>query len=120
MKRPTFTDLTPEQQAIFGNGCGSRFFRVPSFVFTPSCRHHDFNYSRGCGANRWYENFYKAPYYYFKANIDFGVLMVGDCVKLWHYIIPPIYTIGVLLFSFPYFTVGRWRTTGEIIANDKK
>jgi hypothetical protein len=49
MMKPKFTDLTPEQQASYGNGCGldARLLRVPQFIFSASCRQHDFNYARG-------------------------------------------------------------------------
>lgn len=37
--KPTFSDLTIEQQQNFGDGCSW----VPDFIFTADCRHHDFN-----------------------------------------------------------------------------
>lgn len=48
-----WSDLTPEQQAEFGNGCGPDW--LPEWLtrllfgwfFEASCRHHDFNYRRG-------------------------------------------------------------------------
>lgn len=48
-----WSDLTPEQQAEFGNGCGPSWLpeKVANVLFgwffEASCRHHDFNYSRG-------------------------------------------------------------------------
>lgn len=108
-----FQNLTPEQQSVYGNGCGVRGFNVPDFVFTASCRHHDFNFERGSGT--WW----KAPYYYTKANWDFFALMWSDCYLWYHYIIAVIYFVVVMLVSWPWFTVGRWRTMEEILARDK-
>ena len=61
MCRPSFTDLTPEQQALFGNGLGpfwlpdaARQFitKTASWFFKDaSWRHHDFGYA--VGGDRW-------------------------------------------------------------------
>jgi len=46
-------DLTPQQQAHFGNGCGPAWLPdvlttfIFSWFFTASCRRHDFAYTRG-------------------------------------------------------------------------
>lgn len=111
--KPHFSDLTLEQQKEYGNGCGVRFLKVPDFVFSASCRHHDFNFERGSGT--WY----KAPYYYCKANWDFFKLMWKDCEQWWHYPVSVTYFTAVMLFSWPWFTVGRWRTVEEILERDK-
>lgn len=111
---PHFTNLTTEQQATYGNGCGLRWLPVPSFSFSASCRHHDFNYERGSGT--WY----KAPYYYLKANWDFYRMMLKDATRWYHYPIATLYFVTVMLVSWPFFTVGRWRTIEEILERDKK
>lgn len=113
MTRPSFNDLTTAQQATYGNGCGVRLIPVPDFVFTASCRHHDFNFERGSGT--WWQ----APYWYMKANWDFFVLMLKDCTKWWHYPIAALYFIAVTLCAWPWFTVGRWRTVEEILERDR-
>jgi hypothetical protein len=112
--QPTFTDLTTEQQSNYGNGCGLRWLPVPSFNFSASCRHHDFNFERGS------EVWWKAPYYYNKANWDFLTHMWKDCMEWYHYPIAVLYFVAVQLISWPFFTVGRWRTIEEILERDKR
>ena len=93
--KPSFFDLSQEEQNQFGNGCTW----VPDFSFTAVCRHHDFIFSRGCGANHWYENLWKAPYYYTRGNWHFFVLMWGDAIKPWHY------AISVISVSYTHLTL---------------
>ncbi len=120
--KPTYSDLSPEQKATFGNGCGlyARFLNVPDFIFTASCNQHDFNYRRGVGANHWYENLWKFPYYYIKANWDFYTHMLADASKWWHYVVATIYFIVVTFVSFPFFDGGRFKSIEEIMHLDKK
>lgn len=112
MKKPTFSDLTPEERLEYGNGCGgtAKILNVPDFVFTASCRHHDFNYERG----GW-------PWHKVKADWDFFAHMWSDSKKWWHYAVSVIYFLGVLLNPIAWFmfTYGRWRTKEEIILRDK-
>jgi hypothetical protein len=119
MNRPTFTDLPPELQETYGNGCGGRKIPVPDFNFTASCRHHDFNYERGCGANYWYENLWKAPYYYTKANWNFLTHMVSRSSKWWHYPVAALYATTVQLISWPLFNIGHWRSIEVIVERDR-
>jgi Prokaryotic phospholipase A2 len=48
-----WSDLTPDQLAVFGNGCGPSWFPVWlanlmfGWFFDASCRRHDFGYRRG-------------------------------------------------------------------------
>jgi hypothetical protein len=111
--KPHFTDLTPEQQASYGNGCGLdlRLLRVPQFIFSASCRHHDFNYERG-----------GTPLDKVKADWDFYTHMIADSHKWWHYVVATTYFVGVLLvpISWFVFTYGRWRTIEEILERDSK
>ncbi|MBI1495408.1 hypothetical protein [Halocynthiibacter styelae] len=61
MKRPSFHDLTPEQQAQFGNGVGPCWLPDPLrrmitetaswFFKDASWRHHDFGYA--VGGDQW-------------------------------------------------------------------
>ncbi len=61
MQRPSFHDLTSEQQAQFGNGLGPNWLPKPvrrfitetaSWFFHDACwRHHDFGYA--VGGDRW-------------------------------------------------------------------
>lgn len=118
--KPSFSDLPPHLQSQFGNGCGTRLIPVPDFCFLASCRHHDFNFSRGNGANYWYENIWKAPYYYLKANTDFYIMMLADSYKWWHPFIATLYFLAVTLVSWPRFVTGRWRTVQEILIEDWK
>ncbi len=105
--KPTFTDLTPEQQATYGDGCSF----VPDFHFTASCRHHDFNYERG-----------GSVLYKFKADWDMCRLMWADSYKWWHYVVTVTYWLGLTLLPIPYFvfTYGKWRTIEEILERDKR
>lgn len=114
MKRPQYSDLPGWLQ--YGNGCGpgARWLNVPDFIFKASCDHHDFNFQRGCGANHWYENLWKAPYWYTKANWDMGKHMWQDSKLWWHYLVTIGYTTAVQLLGWPWFRIGRWRTLKEI------
>lgn len=120
--KPHFTDLTKEQQATYGNGCGlyANFLNVPDFVFTASCRHHDFNYARGVGADKWWQNLYRWPFYYLKTQWDFFTHMCSDAKKPWHYVVAVIYFVTVTLVSFPWFDGGRWKTIDELLAEDSR
>lgn len=120
--KTTFTDLTVEEQSTFGNGCGlyARFLNVPDFTFTASCRHHDFNYLRGVGATHWWQNIYRYPFFYFKAQWDFFYHMCNDAQKPWHYVMAVLYFVGVTLLSFPFFDGGKWKTKEEIMELDRK
>tara|TARA_R110002050_G_scaffold269917_1_gene412405 strand:- start:30951 stop:31331 length:381 start_codon:yes stop_codon:yes gene_type:complete len=48
-----WSDLTKDQQANFGNGCGPKWFpkivtkALFGWFFEASCRRHDFGYARG-------------------------------------------------------------------------
>jgi hypothetical protein len=112
--KPTFSDLTKEQQKVYGNGCGLRFLPVPDFNFTASCRQHDFNFERGS------EIWYKAPYYYFKANWDFYTHMIDSSIEGYQHVAALVYFITVTLISWPFFTVGKWKTVEEIVERDKR
>ena len=105
--KPHFSDLTEEQQSEFGDGCTF----VPDFIFTASCRHHDFNYTRG----GWFKEKFKADY-------DMCRLMWADSYLLWHYAVTIIYWLGLTLlpFSYFFFAYGRWRTIEEILEEDSQ
>lgn len=106
VSKPTFTDLTPEEQQTFGNGCTI----VPDFIFTASCRHHDFNYTRrGYVMDK------------LKADWDFCRHMWADSRKWWHYLFTVLYFLGVLLlpFSWFHFSYGSYRTREEILLRDR-
>ena len=98
--RPKFTDLTPEQQAGFGNGLGpwwlsdwarrglttwSRFFFV-----TASWRHHDFGYA--VGGDRWDRA--RCDWKFFRA-------MLRDAIGLPFYWI----IVALILAAFYYLMV---------------
>lgn len=104
--KPTFTDLTIEQQQNFGDGCTF----VPDFIFTASCRHHDFNYGRGGSLKDK-----------LKADYDMCRYMWSDSSKLWHYAITTIYWLGLtfLPFSYFFFTYGKYRDVGDILELDR-
>jgi hypothetical protein len=101
--KPTFTDLTPVQQATFGDGCTF----VPDFIFTANCRHHDWNYLRGKGIKDK-----------LKADWDMCRLMWDDSHKWWHYTVTAIYWLGLTLLPFSYFFFhwgDRYLTVSEIL-----
>lgn len=118
-----WSDLTPEEQADYGNGCGAyaNFLNVPDFIFTASCRQHDFYYSIGCGANYWYENIWKFPYYKVRADLHFGYWMLRDSYLWWHYIVAVVYTMGVLVAPLAWwlFDGGPWKTIDQVLQNDR-
>lgn len=86
--KPHFSDLAPEQQATFGNGCTF----VPDFIFTASCQHHDFNYCRGY---RLQDKL--------KADWDMCCLMWSDSNKWWHYVVTAVYWFGLTFLPISYF-----------------
>jgi len=104
--KPTFSDLTPEQQATFGNGCTW----VPDFHYTASCRHHDANYIRGFSLRDK-----------LKADWDMCRLMWADSSKWWHYLVTIVYYLGLTLLPFSYFFFewgSRYKTIEEILEYD--
>lgn len=105
--KQTFSNLTLEQQSLFGNGCTF----VPDFIFTANCRHHDFNYGRG----GWLRDKLKADW-------DMCKYMWADSRLWWHYVVTVAYWAGLTFLPFPYFffTWGRYRTLEEILKNDSK
>lgn len=108
--KPSWFDLSPTEQQYFGNGCSW----VPDFIFTASCRQHDFGYSRG----GYLRDKIKADY-------DLCIRMFDDAFahRLWFFYmwVGVIYFAGLTLLPFSYFkfTWGRWRTIPEILACDK-
>lgn len=113
----SWIDLTPQEQANYGNGCGLPlvFLNVPDFMFTASCRQHDFNYERGGGL-----------YYKIKADVDFFSAMIYDAgftkhPTFWCFV-ATIYFIGVSLNPISYFvfSYGDWRTKQEILDRDAR
>lgn len=113
--KPKFSDLTPEQQKTFGNGCGlySKWLRVPQFVYKASCRQHDFNFSRGGGIKD-----------FIKANMDFFRAMLVDASNsdrpIFYSLMSYLYLAGVTVFGvFAFHWSTRYRTVEEILANDK-
>ncbi len=114
--KPHFSDLTPEQQATFGNGCGlySRWLRVPEFAFGASCRHHDWNFSVGHS----FKDFHKA-------NMDFFRAMLKDASNsdrpIFYSLCSYIYLAGVTVFGVFAFKWGtRYRTKEEVLDYDAK
>lgn len=104
--KPTFSDLTPDQQATFGNGCTW----VPDFIFTANCRQHDFGYCRG-----------KALKDKIKADWDMCRLMWNDSFLWWHYAVTITYWLGITIlpFSYWFFEWGRrYKTLDEIVSYD--
>jgi hypothetical protein len=107
----TWSDLSAEEQATFGNGCTW----VPDFIFTASCRQHDLNYTRG-------------GYLFAKIKADYDMCsrMFHDalCSKHpWFFgCISILYFSGLTLLPFSYilFIWGRWRTKEEILSLDEK
>lgn len=99
-------DLTPSEQATFGNGCSF----VPDFIFTANCRQHDFNYTRG--------GYLRDK---IKADWDMCTHMWSDSRFLWHYAVTIIYWLGLTFLPFPYFAFryGRYLTVYEILLLDK-
>ena len=118
MKRPQYSDLPEWVQ--YGNGCGpgARLLNIPDFIFTANCNHHDFNYQRGCGAQHWYENIWKAPYWFTKANWDMAVSMWDDSHKWWHYLVSIAYPVGSQIGGWPWFRIGPWRSLKEMTGLD--
>lgn len=112
--KPHFSDLTPEQQKTFGNGCGlySRWLRVPQFQFTASCRQHDFNYTRAGGLKDK-----------IKADMDFFRAMLVDASNsdrpIFYSLMSYLYLLGVTVFGlFAFHWSTRYRTLEEILAYD--
>lgn len=100
-------DLTPAEQASFGNGCTI----VPDFIFTANCRQHDFNYGRGRGLSDK-----------IKADWDMCAHMWKDSFLWWHYAVTITYWLGLTLLPFSYFFFAwsrTYRSKEEILLRDK-
>lgn len=105
-------DLSIEEQATFGDGCGSlaRGLNVPDFIFEASCRQHDFYYYRG----GW-------PWHKVIADWWFFYYMVKDAMRYSFFtstvyiFVALVYSLTVLLVSWPFFSFGRWRSKEEIL-----
>lgn len=107
--KPHFSDLTPEQQASYGDGCSYVF----DFCFTASCRQHDWNFARGGGIYDWV-----------KANWDLYTHMLDDSSKWWHYVVATFYFLGLQVFSWPFFYwtafwKGNYHSIDEILEIDR-
>lgn len=104
--KQTFLDLSLEERMNFGDGCSW----VPDFIFTASCRHHDFNYSRGG---------YLLDK--FKADYDLCRLMWNDASQPLHYVLTALYWLGVTIPPVSYFkfTYGPYREMEDIILLDQ-
>jgi len=122
--KPSFTDLPIEEQHSYGDGCTW----VPDLAFEKTCRRHDWFYSIGCGANRWYENLWKAPYHKISEDIRLGYFSIKDALRLKHFVYTPlfgviavIYSLGLIFLpiSWFFFTYGRWRSLEQVIQTDQ-
>jgi len=136
----SWSDLTPEEQATFGNGCSW----VPDFIFTASCRQHDLNFVRGSYERlvwesklpSWVPQFvkrlingieivYRGIKAKVKADYDLCIRIFDDAFahRLWflYMWVGVFYFLGLTLlpFSYFFFTWGRYRTKTEILAYDK-
>lgn len=134
--RPQFTQLKLSERQEYGNGCGlsARWLRVPQFIFTASCRHHDFNYERGTSyrpiSREWLPNavWYALTFiaWKLKADTDFYRHMIDDAMRsprpFFFFCCSTVYYIGVLFAPMAWiaFTGGRWRTLDEILARDRE
>ena len=113
MSKVHWSDFTPEEQAEFGDGCGSlaRGLKVPDFIFEASCKQHDAYYYRG----GW-------PWHKVEADVLFYWHMLKDATRypwlecLIYTCLATIYFLAVSVISWPFFTFGRWRTKEEIMA----
>ncbi len=91
-------DLTPQQQANFGNGCGPAW--LPAFItnfifgwfFSASCRRHDFAYGRGGNeADRKV------------ADVGFLTAMLGDVARA-----AVFYKPFLWLLAWVFYALVRW------------
>ena len=103
--KPHFKDMSIEDQQNFGDGCTF----VPDFIYTASCRIHDFGYSRSGSLKDK-----------IKADYDMCRYMWSDSSKLWHYLVTIIYWLGLTLlpFSYFFFTYGKYREIEDIVTLD--
>lgn len=114
-----WSQLKPKQQSDFGNGCGFNIkaLHLEDKLLNASCRHHDFNYSRG-----------GSQLDRFVADSDFMIEMMLDIKqssmsikKKKTYIRRSIlFYILVRTFGWISFRYGRYLTLGEIIKRDNK
>ena len=115
-----WSDLTPEQQAEFGNGCGPAWMPnwslnlVKNWLFgwcyESDCRRHDFAYSRGGSAND-------------RKIADDGLYhaMLRDTARLkwWRYVLASIiahcFYYLVRWFGWMRFYYGPYRSIDQLI-----
>jgi len=101
VQRPSFYDLTPEQQVLFGNGVGPYWLpdwarqlttKTASWFFKDaSWRHHDFGYT--VGGDRWDRA---------RCDWKFFTAMLGDAVtqpvKTWIILAPSALAISLFFY----------------------
>ena len=86
-----YSDLTPEEKAFLGNGCGGKGHPIdpPEFFFHASCNQHDFYYWRG-GTAKDRKN----------ADSEFYKFMRKDAREQKWYKVPFAYTMATIYFMF--------------------
>ncbi len=107
-----YKDLTPQQQANIGNGCGGgkTALFVPNFTFYADCNQHDFYYWRG-------GNIFDKS----KADWLFYYYMVKDLkmednyfLKVFYFLMATIYYIMVSVFGSLFFNWGKQKVMSDL------
>ncbi|MPV86908.1 hypothetical protein [Ostreibacterium oceani] len=116
---PSWADLTPDQQAAFGNGCGASWMpdwlitALFGWFFEASCRHHDFGYAAGGNERRrWHCDWQFARAMYrdtrrcktLRGRIQTSIALV-------------VFYAAVALFGWTKFAYGRVKTHDELLAH---
>jgi len=110
----SYEDLTEEEKEFLTDGCGNHFLDVPDFLWTESCRRHDFEYWSG------YTKEDRSA-----ADWDWFWNMISDVDRadrerlarspLVYKGLAFIYFIAVRLFSSKYFEYGdRYKTRADL------
>jgi hypothetical protein len=110
----SYEDLTPEEKDFLTDGCGNHFLDVPDFLWTESCRRHDFEYWSGHTKKDrsnadwdWFLNMLRDVDRADPATLNHSPLVYKGVALL--------YLVAVRLFSGKYFEYGdRYKTRADL------
>jgi len=109
-----YEDLTQEEKDFLTDDCGNHLLDVPDFMWTESCRRHDFAYWYGHTKKdrkkadlRWYHDMLEA--------VDEADLELLNHGKWVYKMAATIYYVVVRLFSDKFFEYGdRYKTQEDL------
>ncbi len=135
-KKLHYYQLTNYQKKNLLNGCGPKggWFKIPDFIFTASCYHHDFKYWRGCGPKIFSFKFLIHFLFWFKmkcydrkiSDMQFRYYMMSDAMsepdlelRNKYISIGNKYYFGVRIFGWMFYNWGKEKTLDNLLQETK-